>query len=292
MDNIFPLDLVIRATSDKTLAQYSYIGIGAPVKYLFAPKSLEDLSKIIRFSIGAELEILPIGACSNILFGNLKDTVVISDEKLPFFWEQNGNEIVVSSNYPLGKFLNQSAETGLGGLEFLAGLPAHIGGSVHMNAGAFNNNISDLLEWIEVMDKDGKLQRVNKKDIDFSYRKISIDDFIFRCCFRLVPADEKLIRKKINDFIQLRAERHPLDYPSLGSTFKNPPQKVAGILIRDCGLAGRQIGGAQISQKHSNFILNVDKAKFSDYYELIKLAENEVRSKFNIQLELENKVIL
>ncbi|MCF7793771.1 MAG: UDP-N-acetylmuramate dehydrogenase [Candidatus Cloacimonetes bacterium] len=291
MKEFFSPELIKKTASQKSLRDYSYINIGGKPKYLFTPETIEQLQNIIAAANKTSLDILPIGGCSNLLFGNNINKAIISDVNLPQIFDIKDDTVMVSCNITIKKFIEKTKQAGLSSLYFLSGIPAHLGGTVHMNAGAFDRTISEFLVWIEVVDKNGNIKKVNAEEIDFSYRKISISDFIVRICFKLEKKSEKEIEDEIKEVLKIRHERHPYDFPSLGSTFKNPPGEFAGLLICDCGLAGKMIGGAQISSKHSNFILNVDNATFNDYYDLIDLARSEVKNKFDIDLELENKII-
>ena len=291
MEKVFDSKLLTSFLSDSSLQEYSNMKIGKRVHYLFTPKTVSDLSDIIVQTNLADLEILPIGGCSNMLFGNVGNRVIISDRYLPHIYTVNGNEVVVSSNYKIVDFMEEMKKYNLGGLEFLSGIPAHLGGITHMNAGAFDKTISLFIKWVEVINNKGDLQRITASEIDFRYRRTSVDDFIVNVCFELESKTKQQITSDMNEILNIRRERHPLEYPSLGSTFRNPEGHFAGLLIRDCGLAGKQIGGAQISDKHSNFIVNRGNAEFSDVIQLIELAKKEVKSKYGIDLKLEIKVI-
>ena len=291
MEKVFDSKLLTSFLSDSSLEEYSNMKIGKRAHYFFTPKTVSDLSDIIVQTNLADLEILPIGGCSNMLFGNVGNRVIISDRYLPRIYTVNNNEVVVSSNYKIIDFMEEMKKYNLGGLEFLSGIPAHLGGIAHMNAGAFDNTISLFIKWVEVINSKGELQRIKASEINFCYRCTSVDDFIVNVCFELESKTKKQITNDMNEILNIRRERHPLEYPSLGSTFRNPEGHFAGLLIRDCGLAGKQIGGAQISDKHSNFIVNRGNAEFSDVVQLIELAKNEVKNKYGIDLKLEIKVI-
>ena len=291
MEKVFDSKLLTSFLSDSSLEEYSNMKIGKRAHYLFTPKTVSDLSAIIVQANLTDLEILPIGGCSNMLFGNVGNRVIISDRYLPKIYAVNGNEVVVSSNYKIIDFMEEMKKCNLGGLEFLSGIPAHLGGIAHMNAGAFDKTISQFIKWVEVINCKGDLQRIQASEIDFCYRCTSVDDFIVNVCFELENKTKQQITTDMNEILKIRRERHPLEYPSLGSTFRNPKGHFAGLLIRDCGLAGKQIGGAQISDKHSNFIVNRGNAEFSDVIQLIELAKKEVKSQNGIELKLEIKVI-
>ena len=291
MEKVFDNKLLTSFLSDSSLEEYSNMRIGQKTHYLFVPQRVSDLSEIIVQANQAGLEILPIGGCSNILFGNVGNRVIISERYLPREFSVKKTDVVVSSNYRIIDFIEEMKRYNLGGLEFLSGIPAHLGGTVHMNAGAFEKTISRYIKWVEVINKSGKLQRIQASEIDFCYRCTSVDDFIVNICFKLENKTAEQITADMNEILQIRRERHPLEYPSLGSTFRNPDGHYAGLLICECELAGKQIGGAQISEKHSNFIINRGNAKFEDVIQLIELAKRSVKNMKGIDLKLEIKVI-
>ncbi len=290
-EKVFDNKVLTSFLSDSSLKECSNIRIGDKASYLFTPQSVSDLVLIMTDTKKAGLDFLPVGGGSNILFGNVGDRVVILDRDLPKICEVNNSQVVVSSNYDINKFLNEMMEYELGGLEFLAGIPAHLGGTVNMNAGAFGKNISDYLDWVEIINPEGKEEIIRKEALNFDYRHSSIDGFITKIAFNLEKKTSETISSDIQSILIERRKRHPYDFPSLGSTFKNPPGYFAGKLVEECGLKGSRIGDAEISEKHGNFILNKGNATFKDVMNLIKLARKEVLKRKGIQLELEIKVI-
>ncbi len=274
-----------------SLCKYSNMKIGGEATYLLAPQNISDLSSIIREANTQNLKILPVGGGSNILFGNVGNRVIILDAYLPEIFIVNDKIVTVSSNMKISSFIDKAMQHGLGGLEFISGIPAHIGGAIHMNAGAFEKCIFDYISWIEYVDLEGKVRKIDCKDLEFGYRTTSIKGFIVKAAFILDRKTKEEILADKEDIISKRFERHPYDYPSLGSTFKNPKGKFAGQLIEECGLKGLQIGGAQISEKHANFIINKGSATFNNVTELINIVQKTVKKQKGIELELEIKVI-
>lgn len=291
MEKVFDSKLLTSILSKSSLNKYSNIRIGDKASYLFMPQSISDLSSIIVGANKANLEILPVGGASNILFGNVGDRVLILDRDLPMYYNIKENEVIVTSNHNISTFVDEMKKHRLGGLEFLAGIPAHIGGAVYMNAGAFGKNISDYIKWVEIVNVNGKRETLTHDEISFSYRKTSINGFIIYVSFELDQKPKNKISAEIKYIVSKRHSRHPYDYPSLGSTFKNPENNYAGKLIEECDLKGTRIGDAEISRKHGNFIINKGNATFDDVMSLIELIKNEVYRKKGIKLELEIKVI-
>ena len=296
MEKVFDTKTLTSNFSTSCLKEYSNIKIGEEAKYLFIPHTFSDLNKIIKKAKKENHEILPLGGCSNILFGNTRNRFLIHDQKLPKSLRINRNKVVVSANYYLNEFVQILQEHELGGLEFLYGIPAHLGGAVFMNAGAFGHNISEFVNWIEVMDKSGNIKIFEKDNLKFDYRKTSINGssingFILTVELDLKSKSKMEIDSDLKKYLSKRKERHPYNYPSLGSIFKNPEGKTAGKLIEECGLKGRNFGDAEISRKHANFIVNKGNATFQNVIDLIKLCREKVYEKFQIKLEPEIKVI-
>jgi len=274
-----------------SLYRYSNIKIGDKATYLVAPQSISDLAIIIKEAKAQNLEILPVGGGSNILFGDVGNRVIILDANLPEIFDVKEDIVTTSSNIKISSFIDKAMQYDLGGLEFISGIPAHIGGAINMNAGAFGKCIFDYVLWIEYVNLEGNIIKLEREDLNFGYRTTSIDGFIIRAGLKLDKKTKKQILDAKENIISMRLERHPYDYPSLGSTFKNPDGKFAGQLIEECGLKGLQIGNAQISEKHANFILNKGNATFEDVTEIIRIVKKAVKEQKNIELELEIRII-
>jgi UDP-N-acetylmuramate dehydrogenase len=290
-EKVFDNKVLTSFLSDSSLKEWSNIRIGGKASYLFTPQSVSDLVLIMANTKKARHDFLPVGGGSNILFGNVGNRVVILDRDLPKICEVDNSQVVVSSNYDINSFLSEMMQYELGGLEFLAGIPAHLGGTVNMNAGAFGKSISDYLDWVEIINPEGKEEIIQREALKFDYRYSSIDGFITKIAFNLEKKTRETISSDIQSILIERREKHPYDFPSLGSTFKNPPGYFAGKLVEECGLKGTRIGDAEISTKHGNFILNKGNATFEDVMNLIELVRKEVLKRRGIQLELEIKVI-
>ena len=291
MEKMFDSKMLTSFVIKSSVNIYSNMKIGGDATYLLAPQNVSDISSIIKEANSQNLKILPVGGGSNILFGNVGNRVIILDAYLPDIFQVDHKIVTVSSNMKISSFIDKAMQHGLGGMEFISGIPAHIGGAIHMNAGAFEKCIFDYLYWIEYINLEGKVIKIDCRNLEFGYRTTSIEGFIVRAAFKLDKKTKKKILADKEDIISKRFERHPYDYPSLGSTFKNPKGKFAGQLIDECGLKGLQIGEAQISKKHANFIINKGSATFNDVNELIKIIQETVKRQKGIELQLEIKVI-
>ncbi|HKM33353.1 MAG TPA: UDP-N-acetylmuramate dehydrogenase [Lachnospiraceae bacterium] len=193
-----------------------------------------------------------------------------------------------------GAFLSKVAiiarEHGLTGLEFAAGIPGTVGGGVVMNAGAYDGEMKLVVESVTVLDREGNELELSNDTMEFGYRTSAIKNnpfIVTECCFLLKEGDKSTIAAKMEDFQNRRKEKQPLEYPSAGSTFKRPEGHFAGKLIMDAGLRGTRIGGAQVSEKHSGFIINTGNATASDLSRLIAYVQEEVYNQFSVRLEPE-----
>ena len=173
----------------------------------------------------------------------------------------------------------------LGGLEFLAGIPAHLGGIIKMNAGAYGYTISEFVKEVTVVDGSGTIKKLDTDELNFSYRYANIDGFIISAKLSLPSVDSYLSKRLIDNYIDDRRKKQPLNYPNLGCFYKNPSGFSAGYLIEQCGLKGYCIGGACISKKHANFIINKDNATYEDVQKLMRKIEDKVFDRFKIRLE-------
>lgn len=197
---------------------------------------------------------------------------------------------------------------GLGGLEFLAGVPGTVGGAVAMNAGAFEESIGDRLRAIYLLNKAGRLFCKDRSQFSYGYRKFRLTEatagdaenqvqadlsgfVVVKASLRLLETGAESVAARMSHFLKIRRQRQPLDYPSAGSVFKNPPGDHAGRLIEQAGLKGKRIGGAMISEKHANFIVNTGHAKAHDIIDLVHLAQQKVKQTAGVELEPEIRVV-
>lgn len=186
------------------------------------------------------------------------------------------------------------AEKGLSGLEFAGGIPGSVGGGLFMNAGAYGGELKDVIDAAEVMDFQGNIRRVEKDEMELSYRHSCFQQggqIILSAAMRLQRGDRKVIQQRTDELNRRRSEKQPLQYPSAGSFFKRPEGYFAGKLIQDSGLSGVRVGGARISPLHAGFLINEDHATASDIIHLMKLVQNTVRDQFGVELEPEVQII-
>ncbi|MCL1827167.1 MAG: UDP-N-acetylmuramate dehydrogenase [Candidatus Cloacimonetes bacterium] len=294
-------------------SRLSHLRTFGSIDYICYPKNDEEIQKAYLYAKQHSLSPYPLGGGSNTLIGHALNHFIISDREYQRIWDYETPEafhtdlkgdtlvqqhLIVSSNTNINYLIMRAAKDGFGGLEFLAGLPAHIGGIVFMNAGVGGQTISDFVEWITIVDEKGE-KKLFKKDLDFQYRQTNIRGFITKVCVNMIEndfSDNKEINKDlhhsmIKQQILDRKKKQPLDMPNIGCFFKNPKNFPAGLLIESAGLKGVKVGGAMVSRKHANFLINTGNATFEDFILLIDQVKETVLEKYNIALELEVRIV-
>ena len=274
----------------KTLTTLKVVGIS---KYVFYPKNVTSLKKALTLFKENNINYKIFGNGSNIIPSDkIYDGVIIKLSSLNNL-KINDEVIEVEAGYSLMKLAKEVIKLGLSGLEWANGIPGTIGGAVYMNAGAYKQDMSFVLEKITALDENMNIVTLNKDELDFSYRHSRLMEENLICLsatLKLEKKDISLIEEVVNKRKEKRMETQPLEYPSAGSVFRNPFNDFAGRLVEECNLKGKQIGGAMISLKHANFIINKDNATGNDVLDLINLAKKEVKEKFNIELKQEQEL--
>ena len=278
-----------------SLKNYNTYKIDVIAKYLVFPKDKVELSNLVKYLKDNNCKFLVLGNGSNVIFScSNYDGVVIRLDKLNDI-NINGDIIEVGAGYSLIKLASNMALLGLSGLEFASGIPGCIGASVAMNAGAYNHSLSEIVESVTVLDPDNKLIIMKNKELDVadreSFFKHHKNYIIISCKLKLTKGNKDEILELISKRRIRRMESQPLNYPSAGSVFRNPEGNYAGKLIEDCGLKGYKLGGAMISLKHANFIINYNKATGKDIVDLINKVKSCVKDKYNIDLVMEQIII-
>ncbi|MDN6900481.1 UDP-N-acetylmuramate dehydrogenase [Oenococcus sicerae] len=279
---------------DKEIAEYAFAQVGGIVDYLALPKTRQEMKKLLAAADKAKLAVHVLGQLSNMLISDqgVAGLVIITSEMKTIHIDQN--KIVADAGIDMISVSEFAYEHGLSGLEWAAGLPGSVGGAVYMNAGAYGGNTADCLKSVIALDHQGKSVILTKEKLGFSYRNSGIqrnDYYIVQAVFELEKDDPAVIRHWMDEFNLRRISKQPLNLPSNGSVFKRPTGYYAGKLVSEAGLQGIQIGGAQLSTKHANFIVNVDHATTADYLDLINLVKHTIRLKDHIDMELEIKMI-
>jgi UDP-N-acetylmuramate dehydrogenase len=284
-----------RALFSERLAPYLAYGVGGPADCLLTPQTEEELTWIAAICRTHSIPLTIVGTGTNLLVrdeGIRGVTLMLRDAFRGVEIEQeSGDKVWVRAGGGVSKpdLLEWAVQRGLRGLEFSSGVPGTIGGGIFMNAGTKYGCYGDLLRKVRLFDFEHGAKEFTTDRSLFGYReqKLVKNTLVLWATFELVRGDREKIRAEVNRIIAERAEKQPLDFPSCGSTFKNPEGYSAGRLIEKAGLKGMRVGGAEISEKHANFILNKGHATAQDLLTLIEMVKVKVKAESNIDLECE-----
>lgn len=269
---------------NQEMKNYSNMRVGGKAKKLIILENREEIVDVFK----ENNNIFLLGNGTNVLFTDeFMDRVFVCTKKLNKIFDLAEGLVRVEAGANLKELIDFMEKKNYTGIESLFGIPGTIGGLIYMNGGAFGTEIFDKIKSVEILDENGNIREIERKDITVSYRKTEIQDkkwIILSAVFEFGSGFDK---NRVKEIKELRESKHPLDKPSLGSTFKNPSGDFAARLISECGLKGTIIGGAQIAEKHPNFVLNINNASFEDITKILTLVKKEVMNKFNIKLEEE-----
>jgi UDP-N-acetylmuramate dehydrogenase len=275
------------------LSKYTSFKIGGRAEFFIEPKDIADLKLLLDSAKRYKIPLLVIGSGSNILANDrcLKAIVVRLSSPLFKAVDFKGNYCEVGAGVSLSQLLRSCKRKGLSGLEFLAGIPGTVGGALAMNAGVHAKSISDAFIYFKVMDKKGNIKILDRKEAKFGYRTSALARYIIiSALMKLTRKSKESINRSIKKYLAYRKLTQDYTHPSAGCIFKNPRKYSAGKLIDLCGLKGKSIGGASISLKHANFILNTKGAKAGDVLRLMDLIKKEAKKKFRVSLVPEIKI--
>jgi len=280
---------------NESLKLHTTYKVGGTCKYFITPKDLEELIDLLKYLRDNSIKYMVLGNGSNTIFSSKEyDGVIINLNNINDI-KIDGEKIYVEAGYQLIKLSMDALNNSLSGLEFAAGIPGNIGGAIFMNAGAYKSDMSELVETVTFLDENLELKTLKNEELDFSYRKSIFQKnnyIIISTVLKLNKGDKEEIKALMDKRKARRLESQPLEYPSAGSVFRNPSEDIfAGKLIEDLGLKGYKIGGAKISEKHANFIINDGDATGEDIKALIDLVKAKVKEKYNIDLHVEQRFI-
>lgn len=279
---------------NEPLKKHTTYGIGGPADLMIFPKSKQDLIKVIEIINENKIQLTILGSGSNVLVSDdgIRGVVISLKNSLKQI-EVADNILYAECGTMLGKIVRYAVKNDLIGLENLNGVPGTLGGALIMNAGAWGGEISENLVHVELINSKSEVKKIQKKDLNFSYRQSSFDkdDILLSAKFNLKKADKNIIKENFMEAQSGRKKSQPLNKRSAGSLFKNPKNSSAGKLLDDAGLKGFSIGDAKISEKHANFFINDGNASSSDMLMLIKKAHQEVKDRFSVNLSLEVKLL-
>ncbi len=275
------------------MKRYTSMKVGGPVSYMIYPSSEEDLLHTVRILKNENIGYRFVGNATNIIVNDvgLKEAV-IRITRMRFSQHEktkDGVSVEVSGGLSLKTMIKDNASKGLSGLEKLYWIPGTVGGAVKMNAGSFGTSISDVLEKVTILDNKGRIVSLKKKDMSFNYRASPVkrSECILRASFNLKNRDRSEIAADMEYVYAERRKRHPMEYPSSGSIFKSVDGKSAWQFVEKAGLRGFRMGGACVSDKHTNFIINTGYATAKDVKMLIDKIKTEVFEKTGVSLSEE-----
>lgn len=279
---------------DELMANHTFIQTGGNADIYIKPENVEEVQKITRFAYFKRIPLTILGYGTNVI---IRDSgirgIVMNLDNLNEI-KVHENEIKAESGASIINVSKVARNHHLSGMEFACGIPGSVGGALMMNAGAYGGEIAFVLNKAKVMTMSGDLLTLDKSDFQFGYRTSIFEKekyMVLEAIFHLEKASLVQIQEKMDRFTSLRQQKQPLEYPSCGSVFKRPPNHFAGKLISDSGLQGKRVGGAEVSTKHAGFIVNVNHATSTDYLHLIQHIQETVKSKYNIEIETEVKII-
>ena len=282
----------MKCVENANLKQYNTYRINTMARFMYEPENVEELKDLLKNLKDKNIKYYILGGGSNVILPDENFNGAIIKLALKDL-EIKDDIAFVGAGYNLNSFIKKIIDEGYTNLANLYGIPGTVGGAIRGNAGANGSEIfDDLVSVLVLQDNDVKL--INAYNIEHSYRHTSFkenNDIIFGGVFKSEKGDTKKAWKIINENLEKRKNSQPLEYPSAGSVFKNPDGLSAGKLIDECGLKGYKVGGAQISKKHANFIINLDNATSSDIISLIEIVKEKVKKEKGIDLELEQEIV-
>lgn len=273
------------------LSQFTTFRVGGPARYFLIARSFNELKSGIYFALDREVPLLFLGKGSNLLVSDkgFKGMVIKLGGDFNSI-NRDGQKLVCGAGALLAYAAREAVSGSLSGLEWAAGIPGTVGGAAKMNAGAFGFDMSKVIESAVALDVGAlELKRYSRQELDFGYRHSSFSpaELILEVTFKLSPSSREKVAATMESMFNERKKRQPLGVRSAGSVFKNPPDDSAGRLIEACGLKGFMLGGAMVSEKHANFIVNTGNATAKEIYNLINMIQRQVYEKFGVKLEPE-----
>lgn len=281
--------------ADAPLKPYTTWKIGGPADWLVTPANAEELRRVLALCREAELPWMVMGNGSNLLVGDkgVRGVVIrLGEDFSRMTWQDD--RVEAYAGLLLRDLARKAADLGFTGLEYVHGIPGSVGGGIRMNCGAYGGNLSTCVTSVKALTYDGEEVELSRDQIDFAYRNSSLfqlDAVITSVCLRLVPGDKEEIQALMAEFQHRREQAQPLEYPSCGSVFKNPPGDHAGWIVERNELRGTRIGGVQISEKHGNFIVNRWDGSADDARRLIEWTQEKVMELEQIRLEPEVRFV-
>lgn len=282
---------------DEPMVKHTSFKIGGPADAFIKVDNIEELKETLDLSKKNQIPLTIIGNGSNILVtdkGIRGITAKLNLKDIEIKNENNKQIIKVEAGVPVGLLAQKLLKEEITGFEELSGIPGTIGGAVIMNAGAHGKELKDILKKVTAMDYNGNIHEFTNEECLFSYRNSRFQKekyIILQATLELEKGNSTEIKEKMDEYMQFRKEKQPIEYPNAGSTFKRGEDFVTAKLIDEAGLKGYKIGGAQVSEKHAGFIVNVDNATAKDVIELTDYIKEKIEEKFGKKINLEIQII-
>ena len=276
------------------MSRHTTFRAGGEARYFLTPRDTDGLKGAIDLCERSGIPYYILGNGSNLLVGDKGYPGAILSMEAFLECQVEDTVIRAGSGVLLSKIARMAADHALTGFEFASGIPGTLGGAMVMNAGAYGGECRDVVKRVQVLDRQGRVRWLSLEEMDFGYRKSCIGPeghVVLEAELSLQKGDKEEILARMGELAARRREKQPLEYPSAGSTFKRPPGHFAGKLIEEAGLKGASVGGAQVSTKHSGFVVNTGHATAADILKLCRLVQEEIMRQFGVRLELEVKTI-
>lgn len=280
---------------DFLIKEYTNFKVGGVCDVVAFPKSPEEVIDLLKVAKENNIPTTVLGNLTNLIVrdGGIEGLVILLRENYADI-KVEGDEVTALAGATLQKTANIARDNSLAGMEFAHGIPGSVGGGITMNAGAYDGELKDIVKSVTAITKDFEIREFSNEEMKFRYRNSLVQDenlVVLSATFKLKYGNKEEINDKMCDLMARRKAKQPLEYPSAGSTFKRPEGYFAGKLIQDAGLKGLTHGGAQISKKHSGFVINIGGATAKDIVELIETVQKIIHDKFGVEIEREVKII-
>lgn len=283
---------------DECMDRHTSIGVGGRADAVAFPESAAELGRLVALLHAEGIPVFFVGNGTNLIVRDdgFRGVIVVTKGLRSVRLEPRGEgraAIRAEAGASLAEVVALSAREGLTGMEFCAGIPGSVGGGIRMNAGAYGSEMKDVLESVDLLNGEGNIKSCGRSALQFEYRSLALPEgaCVLGGVFDLARGDREAVERRIREILRTRSGKHPLQYRSAGSVFKNPKGMPAGRIIDEAGLKGLTLGGARVSEMHGNFIVNLGSATSKDIIGLIELVREKVREKRGIDLEPEVKII-
>ncbi len=280
---------------NESIAEFTSFRIGGICDVIVMPNSAECIKELVTECRTNCIKYYILGKCTNVLISDkgLRGVVIVIDGEYSSV-RREGDDLICDSGATLAKICGEARKESLSGLEFAYGIPGSAGGALYMNAGAYGGEMKDVVLYCDYLDNDGTVKRMYKDEMGLSYRHSAFtgtDKVILSVCFRLTEGNADNISALMNETMNKRREKQPLEYPSAGSTFKRPEGYFAAKLIEESGLKGYTVGGAQVSEKHCGFVINKGGASYDDVLKITEDIKKKVFADSGVMLEREILIV-